>query len=84
MNQLEQQANQAASLTLVTNAIITWNTVYIAEAVRQLKSEGHQISDEEVSHISPCRFDHINKYGSYEFKPQKGLSRSCLRPLRQG
>lgn len=30
--QLEEQANQAGCLTLVTNAVVTWNTVYMAAA----------------------------------------------------
>lgn len=33
---LDEQTNQAQRLNLVTNAVITWNTVYIAEVLRQL------------------------------------------------
>jgi TnpA family transposase len=41
--QLEDQANQAAALTLVTNAIIVWNTRYIQAIIDKLKEEGHQV-----------------------------------------
>jgi TnpA family transposase len=33
----EELINQASCLNLVTNAVILWNTVYMAEAVEQLK-----------------------------------------------
>jgi TnpA family transposase len=36
-SQLQEQANQASALTLVTNAIIVWNTVYMQAVIEQLK-----------------------------------------------
>jgi hypothetical protein len=48
--QLEDQENQASCLNLVTNAIITWNTVYIAAALRQLRTEGHHVDDDAIAH----------------------------------
>ena len=33
----DELVNQASCLNLVTNAVILWNTVYMAEAVAQLK-----------------------------------------------
>ncbi len=79
---LEDQENQAGCLTLVTNAVIVWNTRYIAAIVEQLKNEGYQISDEDISHVSPCRFEHINKYGHYNFDIEKEMRRKYLRPFR--
>ena len=38
----------ASCLTLVTNAVVTWNTVYIGAAVEDLRAEGHAITDETL------------------------------------
>lgn len=36
-------------------------------AIQQLKQEGHPIEDEDVAHLSPARFEHVNPYGKYYF-----------------
>ena len=82
-SQLEDQATQASALTLVTNAIILWNTRYMQAVIDQLKEEGYSINDEDLSHISPCRFDHINKHGHFLFNVEKELNRNGLRPLNK-
>lgn len=79
----EEQQTQANSLNLVTNAIIVWNTVYLQAAVEQLKSEGIEIKDEDLKHISPARYAHLNPYGRYYFNIEENLNRKGLRPLRK-
>lgn len=69
-------------MTLVTNAVIVWNTRYIQAMVEQLKAEGYEVLDSDLVHISPCRFDHINKYGKYEFNVEKELGREELRSIQ--
>ncbi len=81
--QLEDQSNQANCLTLVTNAVVTWNTIYMAAALEQLVSSGEPVIDEDLVHLSPTLHEHINPYGKYRFDVDDGLSRSGLRPLRQ-
>lgn len=78
---LEDQQRQAKSVNLVTNAIILWNTVYMAKVVEQLEAEGWEIIAEDLQHISPCRFEHINPYGRFRFD-MKGKFGGVLRPLR--
>jgi TnpA family transposase len=79
----DDQLNQAHCLNLVTNAVVVWNTVYMWEALKQLKREGYQIDEEAVKHLSPARYEHLNVYGKYSFPVQEELGRKCLRPLRQ-
>lgn len=79
----EEQQTQANSLNLVTNAIIVWNTVYLQAAVEQLKTEGIEIKDEDLKHISPARYAHLNPYGRYYFNIEENLNRKGLRPLRE-
>ena len=66
----------------MTNAVVTWNTVYMAAVIEQLRSEGRTVNDEDISRLSPARYEHINPYGKYRFETQEGLSRTRLRPLR--
>jgi rRNA maturation protein Nop10 len=51
--------------------------------IDQLKEEGYSISDDDLVHISPCRFDHINKHGKYTFNVEKEWKRQTLRALRK-
>ena len=81
-SQLLNQATQASALTLVTNSIIVWNTRYMQAIIKQLETEGYAVSEEDKKHISPCRFDHINKHGRFSFNTDKELNRKELRPLR--
>lgn len=79
----DELVNQASSLNLVTNAIIVWNTVYMAEAVAQLKREGYPVQESDLAHIWPTRYEHINVYGRYHFNIEEAQGRKGLRPLRQ-
>ena len=38
--QADQQTNQVLCLNLITNAIVTWNTVYMNAAIERLRAEG--------------------------------------------
>jgi TnpA family transposase len=79
----DELVHQASSLNLVTNAVIVWNTVYMAEAVAQLKREGYPIHESDLAHIWPTRYEHINVYGRYHFNIAEAQGRKGLRPLRQ-
>lgn len=80
--QQEEQANQASCLTLVTNAVVAWNTVYVGAVVEALRAEGRAITDETLGHLSPTLYDHINPYGKYQFDLDTAARRQGLRPLR--
>ncbi len=79
----EELLNQALCLNLVTNAVITWNTVYMAAVIEQLKREGFAVYDSDIAHLSPTRYEHINPYGKYQFCIDEEFSRKTLRPLRK-
>ena len=52
--QADQQTNQVLCLNLVTNAIVTWNTVYINTAIERLRAEGRIGRDIDLGHLSPA------------------------------
>lgn len=81
--QEEELGNQAGCLNLVTNAAVTWNTVYMAVVIEQLRAEGKTVNEEDIARLSPARYEHINPHGKYRFEVEAGLSRTRLRPLRQ-
>ena len=81
--QSEELTNQASCLNLITNAVVTWNTLYLEAAIDQLRREGHQINDEDINRLSPTRYEHVNPYGIYPFDIEKESKRISLRPLRK-
>jgi TnpA family transposase len=82
--QEEEQVHQAVCLNLLTNCVIAWNTVYMAAAIDRLRIDGHPVQESDLSHLSPCRYEHINPYGKYAFEVSKDLGGAKLRPLRPG
>ena len=80
--QEEELRNQAGCLNLVTNAVVTWNTVYMAAVIERLPAEGKTVNEEDIARLSPARYEHINSYGKHRFEVEEGLSRTRLRPLR--
>ena len=46
--------NKASCLSLVSNAILYWNTIKIAETVVRLRAQGEDISDEKRYRTSLC------------------------------
>jgi TnpA family transposase len=48
----EEIMNKASGLSLVSNAILYWNTIKINEIVESLRQQGEVIDDESLSHIS--------------------------------
>ena len=51
----------------MTNAVVTWNTVYMEAALAQLRTEGALAGDLDLSHLSPALYGHLNPYGKYRF-----------------
>jgi TnpA family transposase len=80
--QEEAQTNQAMCLNLVTNAVVVWNTVYMQAVLDQLQTEGYPVVEEDLAHLSPTRFEHVNPYGKYVFPIDQASQRPGLRPLR--
>jgi len=57
----EEIMNKASCLSLVSNAILYWNTIKIGVIVEQLQNNGENISDKTLSHISLLRFGHMSE-----------------------
>jgi TnpA family transposase len=61
----EEIMNKASCLSLVSNAILYWNTIHISKIVEQLRAQGQTVSDEDLAHISLLLYKHVIPMGSY-------------------
>jgi TnpA family transposase len=76
----ENQSFRPSGLSLITAAIVHWNTVYLDRAVKQLRAQVTVVPDDLLAHVAPLGWEHIALTGDYvwsEVKPEAGF-----RPLR--
>ncbi len=59
--------NKATCLSLLSNAVLVWNTHHIERTVRELRAQGHPVDDEDLARISPLWFKNILVHGIYDF-----------------
>ena len=79
----EDMAHRASGLNLAVNAIVLWNTTYLARAVAYVRSQGVALTDKQLSHVAPLRWDHIALTGDYLWSDVE-TPRDRFRPLRTG
>ena len=77
----EGQEEQLGALGLLVNSIVLWNTRYMTAAIDTLSEKGMAVDDEDVTHLSPLGYEHINIVGRYSFYLPKEIERGQLRPL---
>jgi len=78
----EGQEDQLSTLGLVVNVIVLWNTLYMDQAVRSLRTDGCEVKAEDVSRLSPLGSAHINMLGRYFFELPQAIQQGGMRPLR--
>jgi TnpA family transposase len=61
----EEIMNKASCLSLVSNAILYWNTLKITDIVDNLKQHGAEIGNDTLAHISLLPFKHVVPNGTY-------------------
>ncbi|MEM9400623.1 MAG: Tn3 family transposase [Verrucomicrobiota bacterium] len=61
----EEIMNKASCLSLVSNAVLFWNTRKINNIVEGLRQKGEIIDDETLSHISLLPYKHVLPNGTY-------------------
>src|SRR5690242_9562255 len=76
----ENQSFRASGLSLITAAIVHWNTVYLDRAVRYLRARGATVSDDLLTHVAPLGWEHIGLTGDYVWTAADPAGPS--RPLR--
>jgi TnpA family transposase len=76
----ENQSFRASGLSLITAAIVHWNTVYLDRAVQQLRVQGAAVPDDLLAHVAPLGWEHIALTGDYVWSDVR--SETGFRPLR--
>jgi TnpA family transposase len=61
----EEIMNKASCLSLVSNAILYWNTIKINDIIESLRQQGEDVDDVILSHISLLPFRHVLPNGTY-------------------
>jgi hypothetical protein len=67
----EEIMNKASCLSLLSNAVLVWNTLRITEIVNQLRAAGHTIADEDLARVSPLMHGHVIPNGTYRFSEEE-------------
>ena len=57
--------NKASCLSLLSNAVVLWNTLQIERVVTALRAEGTAIREEDLAHVWPLQRRHITPNGVY-------------------
>lgn len=78
----ELQQHRASGLTLVTAAIVLWNTVYLGRALDDLRRRREVVPDALLAHITPLGWQHINLTGDYLWDVDTAIGPTGFRPLR--
>src|SRR4051812_12594220 len=70
----EEIMNKASCLSLLSNAVLVWNTVRMGEIVARLCAAGETVLDEDLARISPLAYAHVIPNGTYVFDRAHGRS----------
>jgi TnpA family transposase len=76
----ENQGFRASGLSLITAAIVHWNTVYLHRAVQHSRAIGATIPDDLLAHVAPLGWEHIALTGDYVWTNNDAMT--DFRPLR--
>jgi TnpA family transposase len=77
----ENQSFRASGLSLITAAIVHWNTVYLDRAVQHLRAQGIVIRDTLLAHVAPLGWEHVALTGDYVWPATDDPT--GFRPLRE-
>ena len=64
---LEEIMNKASCLSLLSNAVLVWNSKRVGEIVAQLRADGNEVRDGDLARVSPLMFAHVIPNGTYRF-----------------
>jgi hypothetical protein len=59
--------NKVTALSVLSNAVLVWNTVRIGAIVDELATSGHAVAREDLARVSPMLDAHVIATGSYHF-----------------
>lgn len=75
----EEMMHKATCLSLLSNAVVVWNTVQMSRTLAQLCANGATITDEDLARVSPLAFAHVIPNGTYFVRREQGSPHEDLR-----
>jgi hypothetical protein len=66
--------NKATCLSLLSNAVVVWNTMQMTRIIAQLRANGETLTDEELARVSLLTSSHVIPNGTY-FSPPTAWER---------
>ena len=63
----EEIMNKVSALSLLSNAVLVWNTVQFTRIIEQLRQAGETIDLSDLARISPLAHAHVIPSGTYHF-----------------
>ena len=66
-----QMMNRASCLSLLSNAVLVYNTVRIGQVLARAKAQGQAFTPEAIAHVSPLARRHVIVNGTYDFSPSQ-------------
>jgi hypothetical protein len=77
-----QQRSRASGLTLVTAAIVLWNTGYLERAPNALRGPGPSVEDVRFPTLSPWGWELVHWTGDDRWRRRTKIRAGKFRPLR--
>lgn len=78
--QEEARQEVPGALNLVANLVGLWNMVYLQQVIEALCAEGVEVRNDDLTHLSPACFEHLNRPGKYTFLRRVEAQPSGLHP----
>ena len=66
-----QIMNRASCLSLLSNAVLVYNTLRIARVLKYAKAQGQEFTPEAIAHVWPLAYCHVIVNGTYDFSPSQ-------------
>ena len=73
------EANVQTNVCAIQNFV---EILFFTSVINELLKSGMKVRDENIAHLSPAPFEHINPYGRYRFDMERELDPNSVRPLR--
>jgi TnpA family transposase len=73
----EEIMNKASCLSLLSNAVLVWNTLRMTGILNQLREAGHDVADEHLARVSPLMHTHVIPNGTYRFSDEEEPRTIC-------
>ena len=70
-------------MSVLTNIVLVWNTIYIQEILKELKNEGYEINEEDFEHINRLRKCNFKAAASADEIKLEDIGLRALRKTKQ-